>query len=203
MIDPRVRTTIPSSNEERLVFPFHLQSKAYDVTPFITSPHAERMRLEEVKLVLTEIQDAQKPFISKEARATIFFATFIVIMASTLLALLFTVGAKDVSFMYKALGVAGVLILLAIIKYQRHLNRNTRQVREAVQAVLDNYNKIFAGKGQHWRIPPQFPLWVELWEGIRKNVDNESTYTNMKPVKLGNNNGPYEHLLATSAESMI
>jgi len=162
------------------------------------------MTFDKVKLVLREVEDAISPFLKKQSTISHILGGYICFMIAFLGLYLFEFARNDISLMYTPMIIFAVLTTVSIMVYMKSQQKNWNQGRDAAIRIINDYNKIFASKGQYWKIPTQFPTWIELWEGLRGAAHDESAYSVEKQITgVKNGKGPYEHLLATSAESMI
>jgi len=201
MADPRFTNTLPLSSFDRTVFPYDFKTDSFDMSSFSSNPSTSSS---EVKQILEEIQVAQQPYIKKESKATTLFFIGITVIITTLVALFFTIGLNNSRAMCYSAAVAAIPLLIMIFVYMKYTENNNKEARQVVQNIMDHHNKTFASRGLCWKMPSQFPQWIELCRNVR-TVDGEE----YKPPRLHaggkdiGSKGEFETSLATSAESTV
>jgi len=204
MADPRLTSSIPTSSADQTVFPYDFGGNTFDMSGFSSSPSTSAG---EVRQILGEVQVAQHPYIKKEKTATLLFFLGIAAVVITLISLFFTIGLNNPRVMYISAGIAAIPLLLSICVYMKYTENNNREAREVVQNILDFHNKTFASRGLTWRIPSQFPQWIELGRTVRLHGDHDDEAYRPPNLHMGSkcvgSKGEFETSLATSAESTI
>ncbi len=60
-------------------------------------------------------------------------------------------------------------IILYIIEFHNEEKKINMQIKNGCQEILDQHNRILRGRGLRWRLPEEFPDWIELCKDDKNN----------------------------------
>lgn len=175
-----VRDDIPASTKTMIVFPWLEASKEFDkkvYTPEMTDNRATTEQVHQFLDIMTNI-------VKEKHYTETFKAAIALLKISAPLALVLylfegtlNITVRNVILFFFAWASAW---FLAHLLNQQRKKSNSERIKQQLKTAFEKHSleslyKAFDKKGLRWKIPAQFPYWIELYKDYEKEDKPEET----------------------------
>ena len=156
---------LPQTNAFSISFLLNKKTKSYDASFYNPMQTNNKANQNEIKQVLTDLENAQKPFSKKTKKAFHYYLLSLAISIVITVALVALADSNHPQFIPIISVVSFIALFGKIWLFSREKEKLANEATKECQKLIDKANQeLFSSRGLRWILPIQFPSYVELWK---------------------------------------
>jgi len=185
----------PPTSDFRLVFRYNYKIKSFDFTKYSASSTDGKLSRAELQSFLEKLNSIVNTNMPKDVSSIACLCVFLlaVIMVAIVIPIIavnadgFNTGAAfGVSL--GILFVVFMIVAYSIFRKNRKNHAKISAMKSEAQRLIADTRLDFKPRGLRWSIPPEFPLWVELWKDYKADHSSqfrfEEIHTRMQEMEI-------------------